>query len=242
MSPPAGPPLPNCYWLFCPERIPVISPAVFIDHTLLRADATAGHIRCLCEEAVEYGFASVCVPPTFVELAAAQLYGADPVVGTVIGFPLGYVPTAVKVYETAAAVAAGAAEVDMVIALGAALSGNLVQVQAEIARVVAAAGAARVKVILEACYLSDPLKIDLVEAVVAAGAAYVKTSTGFGPAGATLADVELLVAAAAGRIGVKAAGGIRDWAFCRQLLAAGAKRIGSSAGVLIMQQWQEQRQ
>lgn len=215
----------------------MLSPARHIDHTLLKPDATADQIRRLCEEAVEFGFASVCIPPVFVPLAAAQLYGSEVAVGTVVGFPLGYSTTAAKTWETQEAVVAGAGEIDMVIHLGAALAGSLEAVEAEIREVTKAARSATVKVILECCYLDDLLKTALVERVVAAGAAYVKTSTGFGSGGATEADVRLLAVAAAGRVGVKAAGGIRDWATCRALLAAGATRIGSSAGVSILQQW-----
>jgi deoxyribose-phosphate aldolase len=189
---------------------------------------------------VEYGFASVCIPPVYVPLAAELLYGSEVAVGTVIGLPLGYSLSAVKVFETAEAVAAGAAEIDMVIPVGNALDGEFAAVEEEIRQVVRAAGMARVKVILECCFLDAARKIALTEAVVRAGAAYVKTSTGFGPGGATIADVELLARIAAGRIGVKAAGGIRDWITCRALLAAGATRIGSSGGVAIVEEWRRE--
>jgi len=215
----------------------VISPARYIDHTLLRADAAAEQILRLCEEAVEYGFASVCIPPLHVPLAVDRLYGSEVAVGTVVGFPLGYSTTACKRFETSEAVAAGAVEIDMVIPIGAALAGDLKRVEEDIREVAAAAASARVKVIIECCCLDDGLKRELVERVVAAGAAYVKTSTGFAAGGATEADVRLLAAAAAGRIGVKASGGIRDWATCRAMLAAGATRIGTSAGVAILDQW-----
>jgi deoxyribose-phosphate aldolase len=218
----------------------MLSPASYIDHTLLKADATADQIRRLCEEAVEYAFASVCIPPVYVPLAARLLYGSEVAVGTVVGFPLGYASPAVKVFETREAVAAGAGEIDMVIHLGAAVAGGLEAVEAEIREVVTAARSARVKVIIECCYLDDPLKAALVERVVAAGAAYVKTSTGFGSGGATVADVRLLAEVAAGRIGVKAAGGIRDWASCRAMLEAGATRIGSSVGSVILSQWRQE--
>jgi deoxyribose-phosphate aldolase len=213
------------------------NPARAIDHTLLKPDATADKVRRLCEEAVEYGFASVCIPSVYVPLAAELLYGSEVAVGTVVGFPLGYVPTAVKVFETAEVVARGAAEIDMVIHLGAALDGDLDEVENEIREVVRAAGAAKVKVILECCYLDDLCKQALAGCVMNAGAAYVKTSTGFGPGGATLADVALLAQVVGGRIGVKAAGGIRDWKVCREFLAAGATRIGTSAGLTIVDQW-----
>jgi deoxyribose-phosphate aldolase len=205
-----------------------------LDHTLLKADANAAQIRKLCEEARHWGFASVCVPPRFVRLAVAQLAGSPVAVGTVIGFPLGYQTTACKVFEAEQAVAAGAVELDMVINLGCALDGGLGEVEAEILAVVAAAGPATVKVIIECCYLTDELKGALAEIVVRSGAGYVKTSTGFGSGGATLADVRLLAGRVQEQIGIKAAGGIRDLATCRAFLAAGATRIGTSNGVAIM--------
>lgn len=216
------------------------NPASLIDHTLLKPDTRVDQVRRLCEEAVEYGFASVCIPPTYVPVAAELLYGSEVAVGTVVGFPLGYSLPAVKVFEAAEAVAFGAAEIDMVIHVGNVLDGDLVAVEEEIRQVVRAAGTARVKVILECCFLDTARKIDLAEMVVRAGAAYVKTSTGFGPGGATIADVELLARIAAGRIGVKAAGGIRDWSACQSLLAAGATRIGSSGGVAIVDEWRRE--
>jgi deoxyribose-phosphate aldolase len=215
------------------------SPARYIDHTLLKADATSDQIRRLCEEAVENGFAAVCIPPVFVPLAAELLYGSEVATATVVGFPLGYDATAAKVCATREALAAGVSEIDLVIQLGAAREGRLERVEEEIRQVVAAARGATVKVIIECCLFDDPLKTALTERVAAAGAAMVKTSTGFAGGGATVADVRLLAAAAAGRIGVKAAGGIRDWASCRALLAAGATRIGTSAGVAILDQWRQ---
>jgi deoxyribose-phosphate aldolase len=213
------------------------SPAPFIDHTLLRADATSDQVRQLCEEAVEYGFAAVCIPPVYVPLAHDCLYGSGVAVGTVIGFPFGYLPSALKLAETRMAIAAGATEIDMVIHLGAALEQRLPAIESEIGQIVGAAPGAVVKVILECCYLSDALKRDLVEVAIAGGAGFIKTSTGYGSGGATPEDVRLLVAAAAGRIRVKAAGGIRDGESCRRMLAAGATRIGTSAGVAIVQGW-----
>jgi deoxyribose-phosphate aldolase len=217
-----------------------LSPAPHIDHTLLKADATADDIRRLCEEAVEHGFAAVCVAPVFVRLAADLLYGSDVATVTVIGFPLGYQTTEVKVFEAGQAVAAGAEELDMVIHLGMARQMCLDQVEDEIRQVVQGSRPALVKVIIECALLDSPLKQALTERVVAAGAAYVKTSTGFAAAGASEADVRLLAETAAGRIGVKAAGGIRDWSFCRTLLAAGANRIGTSNGLSIVRQWQQE--
>lgn len=213
------------------------SPANFIDHTLLKPDASKVEIDALCEEAVEYGFASVCVPPVFVTQASQLLYGSEVAVCTVVGFPLGYQTTAVKVFEAQQAVATGAAEVDMVINLGAARITDYAAVRDEIRKIVAAADGGLVKVIVECCLFDEAVKRTLAEIVVESGADYVKTSTGFAASGATLEDVSLLLRAVAGKIGVKAAGGIRDWPTCQAMLAAGATRIGTSAGVKIMQQW-----
>lgn len=215
----------------------ITSPAVCIDHTLLKADATAAAVAQLCEEAVEYGFASVCVPPVFVPQATALLYGSEVAVGTVVGFPLGYETTRVKAFAAERAVAAGAREIDMVIDLGAAREGRFDRVLEDIQQVVAACGNAVVKVIIECCLFDQAAKQKLAETVALSGARYVKTSTGFAASGATAADVALLKAAADGRIRVKAAGGIRDWLSCQAMLAAGADRIGSSAGVEIVAQW-----
>ena len=213
-------------------------PMSAIDHTLLKATATPAQIATLCEEAVEYGFAAVCIPPTFVDQASSLLYGSDVKVATVIGFPLGYEPTAVKCFQARQAVAAGAAEIDMVIQLGAAADGDFTTVEADIREVVSASETAAVKVIIECCCFDDAIKRDLTALVAEAGAAYVKTSTGFAESGATLEDVRLLCQVADGRVGVKAAGGIRDWPGCRMMLEAGASRIGTSAGVAIVRQWQ----
>lgn len=216
----------------------MMNPASLIDHTLLRPDATEPQIVQLCEEAVEYGFASVCIPPVFVPLAAETLYGSTVAVGTVVGFPCGYNSTRHKVLEAKELSAQGAAELDMVIAVGQALSGHIDYVSEEIAQIVLAAPEAKVKVILECCYLDHELMAQLTEAVVRSGAAYVKTSTGFGPSGACTEDVRILAQSANGRIGVKAAGGIRDLDSCRTMLDAGATRIGTSSGIKIVTQWQ----
>lgn len=213
------------------------SPARFFDHTCLQPDADRDRIAVLCEEAVEYGFAAVCIPPIYLPEARIRLYGSGVELATVVGFPLGYNRCDVKVCETIDAVNAGATEIDMVIAAPAVLAGDFAACTEEIAAVVAAAGEARVKVILECCRLNSTQKAALVDCAIAAGAAFVKTSTGFAASGATLPDVRLLAAAAAGRIGVKAAGGIRTWSECREYLAAGATRIGSSRSVEIMQEW-----
>jgi len=215
------------------------NPALLIDHTLLKPDATRAQFSALCEEAVEYGFASVCVPPLFVPFVNERLYGSDVKVCTVVGFPCGYNSLRQKVSETAEAVAAGAEEIDMVLSVGRLLEQRFETVEDEIAQVVIAAEQASVKVIIECCYLDRGLKQEATELVVRAGAAYVKTSTGFGPSGATLADVALLAEISAGRIGVKAAGGIRDLSTFQQMVAAGATRVGTSAGVAIVRQWRE---
>jgi deoxyribose-phosphate aldolase len=213
------------------------TPAKFIDHTLLKADASNAEIAVLCEEAVEYGFASVCVPPVFVSQASRLLYGSDVAVCTVVGFPLGYQTTETKVFETHQAIASGAEEIDMVVNLGAARSSDFAAVGDEIRKIIAASDTSLVKVIIESCLFDAAVKTGLVEVIVENGADYVKTSTGFASAGASLEDVRLLCRVAAGRIKVKAAGGIRDWPACESMLAAGAARIGTSAGVAIMQQW-----
>lgn len=215
------------------------SPAKHIDHTLLRADAAEVDIANLCEEAVEYGFASVCIPPCHVVQANRLLYGSDVAVGTVVGFPLGNQTTETKVFAARQAIALGADEIDMVICLGAARAGDFGSVLEEIRRVVAAADRAVVKVIIECCLFDNEVKRRLAEIVVASGADYVKTSTGFAATGATVEDVTLLSKVASSSLKVKAAGGIRDWSGCQAMLAAGASRIGTSAGAVILQQWQE---
>jgi len=216
------------------------SPAKHIDHTLLKSDATSADIASLCEEAVEHGFVSVCVPPCFVPQSRQLLYGSGVAVCTVVGFPLGYQTTESKVFEARQAVSAGATEVDMVINLGSVRNADFNAVGDDIRRVVAAVEDAVVKVIIECCLLDNAEKRKLVEIVVESGAGYIKTSTGFAASGATLEDVKLLAECSAGRIQVKAAGGVRDWASCRAMIAAGANRIGTSAGVVIMREWQEE--
>lgn len=211
--------------------------AAVIDHTALKPDTTAGQIRRLCAEAAEYRFASVCVNPSYVALATEALRGHGVPVCTVAGFPLGATPAIVKAYETATAVLDGAREVDMVIDIGALKSDNIRAVYDDIAAVVeqAHAGSALVKVIIEAALLTDAEKIAACLLSVAAGADYVKTSTGFGPGGATAGDVALMRRVVGPDIGVKAAGGIKTYADARAMIVAGATRIGASAGVAIVQ-------
>jgi deoxyribose-phosphate aldolase len=217
----------------------MLSPAKLIDHTLLKAGVTRAEINQLCEEAVENGFASVCIPPVYVSEANQLLYGSEVSVCTVVGFPFGYQSPAAKVFETQQAIAEGADEIDMVIQLGAAQTGDYRTVLAEIIQIVAASGTGVVKVILECCLFDDGQKRSLVEAVLKSGADYVKTSTGFSTGGATLEDVRLLSALARKQLGVKASGGIRDWPTCQAMIQAGATRIGTSAGIQIMQQWRQ---
>ncbi len=222
-----------------PDQLLMENPARLIDHTLLKPEATEAQFAVLCEEAVEQGFVSVCVPPNRVSFVAERLYGSTVKVGTVVGFPCGYSSLRQKVMETSELVAAGAGEVDMVLSIGLLLERRFAAVEEEIAQVVLAAEQASVKVIIECCFLNEELKCTATELVVRAGAAYVKTSTGFGPSGATTEDVALLAAVAAGRVGVKAAGGIRDLQTFQQMVAAGATRIGTSSGTQILQSWRE---
>ena len=208
-----------------------------IDHTLLKPEARSAAIRTLCREALEFHFAAVCVNPCWVHLAAAELAGSSVKLATVIGFPLGANETAVKSYEADRAMAAGAQELDMVLNVGELKDGNLGIVATDIAEVVRVAHAsnARVKVILETALLSDEEKRAACRLAQQAGADFVKTSTGFGPGGATVADVQLMREAVGPTMGVKASGGIRTWDDCRAMMAAGASRIGTSAGVAIVQ-------
>mgnify|MGYP005849342243 CR=1 FL=1 len=211
--------------------------AAVIDHTLLRADATAEQVRKVCAEARTFGFAAVCINPCYVRLAAQELAGSGVRVATVAGFPLGANATAVKAYEAERAIADGAQEVDMVLNIGALKAGDLQTVEADIRAVVEVchAAGALLKVILETGFLTDAEKIEACRCAVNAGADFVKTSTGFGPGGATAADVALMRATVGPQVGVKAAGGIRTYAAARQMLDAGANRLGTSAGVQILQ-------
>ena len=207
-----------------------------IDHTLLKADATQDQIAQLCYEARTYHFASVCVNPTHVKLCAQLLKGSDVKVCTVIGFPLGATATPVKAYETQQAIRDGATEIDMVINIGALKSRDYRAVHEDIAAVVRTAHAANalVKVIIETALLNDEEKVIACQLSKAAGADFVKTSTGFGPGGATVQDVALMRRVVGPDIGVKASGGVRNYADTQAMIAAGATRIGASAGVAIV--------
>jgi len=213
------------------------SVASLIDHTLLKAEATKEDILRLCREAREYGFASVCLNPYWVPLAARELEASKVKVCTVVGFPLGANATSIKRAETETALRGGAREIDMVIQIGELRSGELSAVEADIRAVVEAAhaGGAIVKVILETALLTDEQKVAGCRCAEAAGADFVKTSTGFGPGGATTHDVALLRSTVGDRMGVKAAGGIRTLEDLRKMVAAGANRIGASASVAILQ-------
>jgi deoxyribose-phosphate aldolase len=212
--------------------------ASLIDHTLLKADATRTEIEKLCGEAAEFGFATVCVNPTWVKLAAGRLSGSRSGVCSVVGFPLGATTPDVKHYETRRAIFDGAREIDMVINIGALKSGDLRLVERDIDAVVAACREAGVvsKVIIEAALLTDEEKVTATTLTKAAGADFVKTSTGFGPGGATAADVALMRRVVGAEMGVKAAGGVKDFAGLEAMVKAGATRIGASAGVRIVQQ------
>jgi deoxyribose-phosphate aldolase len=212
--------------------------AKLIDHTLLKADATQDQIAQLCYEARKYGFAAVCVNPTHVKLCKQLLQGSQVHVCTVVGFPLGATPPEVKAYEAQQAIEDGATEVDMVINIGALKSKDYALVERDVAMVTRAchAGGAILKVIIEAALLTDEEKVIACQLAKAAGAEYVKTSTGFGPGGATAQDVALMRRAVGPGLGVKAAGGIKNLADAKQMVAAGATRIGASAGVKIVQE------
>jgi deoxyribose-phosphate aldolase len=210
--------------------------AQMIDHTLLKPETTPGQIDRLCAEARQYGFASVCVNPVHVQRCAEVLRGSAVKVSTVIGFPLGANTPAVKAFEAVKAIQDGATELDMVINIGALKAGELAQVRQDIRQVVeaASASAALVKVIIEACLLTDEEKVTACQLAKQAGADYVKTSTGFSTGGATPEDVALMRRTVGPKIGVKAAGGVRTLSDAQRMIEAGASRLGASAGVKIM--------
>jgi deoxyribose-phosphate aldolase len=212
--------------------------AGLIDHTLLKPDATRDDIEKLCREAAEFRFATVCVNPAWVALAAARLRGTQVGVCSVVGFPLGATTADVKQFETRRAIFDGATEIDMVINVGALKSGDLRTVARDIEAVVEACRPCGVisKVIIEAALLTDEEKVTASTLCKAAGADFVKTSTGFASGGATVADVTLMRRVVGAEMGVKAAGGVRDLEGLNAMVAAGASRVGASAGVKIVQQ------
>lgn len=206
----------------------------YIDHTLLKADATQAEIDKILAEAKEYDFMSVCLNPTWVSYAAEILAETDVKVCTVIGFPLGASTSAVKAFETTDAIDNGADEVDMVINIGAAKEGDWETVEADIKAVVDAADGTLVKVIIETCLLTDEEKRQACLAAKAAGAYFVKTSTGFSTGGATLADVKLMRETVGSDLGVKASGGVSNHQEAEAMIEAGASRIGASKGIQIV--------
>jgi deoxyribose-phosphate aldolase len=210
--------------------------ASLIDHTLLKAEATRAEIETLCREAAEFRFATVCINPVWVPLASRLLRGSGVGVCTVVGFPLGATASDVKAYETRRVIFDGATEVDMVIHIGALKAGDVRTVQKDIEAVVDVCRPCGVtsKVIIEAALLTDDEKVTACTLAKAAGADFVKTSTGFSKGGATVADVALMRRVVGGDMGVKAAGGVRDLSGARAMVDAGATRIGASAGVRIV--------
>ncbi len=208
--------------------------AQYIDHTMLKAQTTKPEIEQLCKEAREYKFASVCVNPFWVPLCASLLKGSGVKVCTVIGFPLGATSTAAKVAETQDAIRNGAEEVDMVIIVGALKAGDQDAVRKDVAAVKQAAANRILKVILETGLLTDEEKMIACQLCKEAGADFVKTSTGFGPGGATLSDIALMRRVVGPGMGVKASGGVKDTKTAQQMIAMGATRIGASAGIAIV--------
>lgn len=208
--------------------------AGYIDHTLLKPEATGDDITRLCHEAMANRFYAVCINPSYVKLAVAILEGSGIKVAAVVGFPLGATTTAVKAFETAEAIENGAAEIDMVIHIGALKSGDKQYVFEDINAVVKAAGGKPVKVIIETGLLCDKEKALACRLAREAGAAFVKTSTGFGPGGATIADVQLMRETVGPALGVKASGGVRTPGVAREMIEAGANRIGTSSGLVIV--------
>ncbi|BCA53151.1 Deoxyribose-phosphate aldolase [Nitrospira sp. KM1] len=208
-----------------------------IDHTILRPEATRPDILKICQEARELGFVVIFIPPCYAKEAADATAGTRIRIGIPVGFPLGGQRTGIKVAEAVDGVDQGATILDMVVNVSRLKSGDYDAVRQDIYEVVQATPRAEHKVIIETCYLTDQEKLTACRLVVEAGADYVKTSTGFGPAGATVPDVRLLKAAVNGKANVKASGGIRDWAAAEALLAAGADRIGTSASLTILEQW-----
>jgi deoxyribose-phosphate aldolase len=210
--------------------------ASYIDHTLLKPDSTHGQIEQLCTEARRFRFASVCINPTWIQLCADLLVDSGVLICTVVGFPLGATLTDVKAFEAQQAIRLGASEVDMVINIGALKSGEDDAVRDDIRAVaqVCHAGDALLKVIIETALLNENEKVRACQLAKEAGADFVKTSTGFGPGGATADDVALMRRTVGPDLGVKAAGGIRNLADARRMIEAGATRIGASAGVQIL--------
>lgn len=205
----------------------------FVDHTMLKAVSTWADIQKICEEAIKYETASVCIPPSYVK-KVADVYGDAINICTVIGFPLGYSTTATKVFEAKDAIANGASEIDMVINIGELKNGNGQFVKDEIAALKEAVGEKILKVIVETCYLTEEEKVLMCNLVTEAGADYIKTSTGFGTGGATLEDIVLFRNNIGKNVKMKAAGGVKTVEDLRHFIEAGCSRIGTSSGVAIV--------
>ncbi|UCH79977.1 MAG: deoxyribose-phosphate aldolase [Nitrospiraceae bacterium] len=212
-----------------------------IDHTLLAPDAGYASIVKLCEEALTHDFHSVCLHPPFIKKATAYLKGTDVQVSTVIGFPFGAHLSHVKIYEAMEAVTQGAAELDIVIHIGAVKSGEWKLVSRELEGIITATPDAVHKIIIETCYLDDEEIKRMCEIVIDSGAEYIKTSTGYGPGGARIKDVTMLKSIAGNKIGIKAAGGIKTLNELMAFINAGATRIGTSHGLRIIKELDEQQ-
>lgn len=212
----------------------MIDLAKYIDHTILKPDATPDNVKKLCDEAKEHGFKSVCVNGCNVKLVAEQLAGTDVDTCAVVGFPLGAMDSRAKAFEVQQCVEDGADEIDMVINVGAAKSGNWNLVLSDIKAVCDAAPGKVVKVIIETCLLTDDEKIKACELAKQAGATFVKTSTGFSTGGATVEDIALMRKTVGAEMGVKASGGVRSKQVALQMIEAGATRIGTSSGIEIV--------
>ncbi|MEP1469778.1 MAG: deoxyribose-phosphate aldolase [Halieaceae bacterium] len=216
------------------KEIPPAEMAAFIDHTLLKPEATAADIAVLCEQAMAHNFKSVCVNSGFTGLAKRELNGSEVLVCTVVGFPLGAMSAGAKAAEARLAIVDGAQEIDMVVAVGAVKAGDWPAVSADIEAVLQACGEVPLKVIFETSLLTDEEIIRLCHICSDLGTAFVKTSTGFSTGGATLETVALMATEVGANVGVKASGGIRDYAAALAMVEAGATRLGTSAGVVIV--------
>jgi deoxyribose-phosphate aldolase len=210
--------------------------AKFIDHTLLKPNSTREQFKVLCQEALEYNFASVCVLPFYVDYAYEILQKSSVDVCTVVGFPLGVTYTSAKLSETGLAIASGAREIDMVINISQLINGDFKDVYNDIFALADFChnNKSILKVIIETCLLSEQNKIDICKIVSDAGADFIKTSTGFSTGGATIKDIELMKANVSDNVKIKASGGIRELGFCLDLIHAGADRIGTSSGVSLV--------
>ncbi|NLR92536.1 deoxyribose-phosphate aldolase [Flammeovirga agarivorans] len=212
-----------------------MSIAKYIDHTILAANATSAQIIQLCEEAKQYNFFSVCVNSAYVPLAKEHTNGSEVAVCSVVGFPLGMMDTASKVFEAKTAIENGADEIDMVINIGRLKDGDNAYVENEIRQIKEAIGDKVLKVIIETCYLTDDEKITASKLSVNANADFVKTSTGFGTGGATYEDIQLMKDAVEGKAALKASGGVRDFETAQKYIDMGVTRLGTSSGIKIIQ-------